>query len=36
MTDYELLCADVTGDGKITNLDVNRMNLHFRDKSKLW
>ena len=28
--------ADVNGDGKITFADVNKINLHYKNKSLLW
>ena len=35
-TGYEFDCANVTGDTQVNIMDVNRMNLHFKGKSKLW
>jgi uncharacterized protein YjdB len=36
LSDYALKCADVTGDGKVDILDINKMNLHFNKKINLW
>ena len=35
--DYELKCADVVGtDGKVTNIDVAKINAHVKGTNKLW
>ena len=36
LTGYELLCGDITGDGKVNTFDIVKANLHAKKKTLLW
>jgi len=36
LSGYAFSCADVTGDGQVNILDINRMNLHINKRLLLW